>query len=146
MDECAQSNSCAGTSFICTNNNTHCEVYLASKLTYKRHLFVIHNLGWRLAQQKPKSIVPDTDDPNFYCCACERRLSCKKSFEIHLMNVHAMSRSMPNKTSLEPDMNDPNNCCQAYQKKYNYISLYWTHLRRVHQIALSPLRGYVKSI
>ncbi|KAL9539857.1 hypothetical protein PS6_011017 [Mucor atramentarius] len=120
-----------------------CDMRLSSKASYKRHLFSIHNVDFRLIQQKRKNAVPNVDDPNFYCCACEKKLSNKSSFKMHLMTVHAIYLSAPKKTSLEPDINDPNNNCRACQRNYSSKSKYRRHLYIVHQIALPSLKGNV---
>ncbi|KAL7313452.1 hypothetical protein PS15m_012346 [Mucor circinelloides] len=120
-----------------------CDMRLSSKQNYKRHLFAIHNVDWRLIQQKPKNIAPNVDDPNFYCCACEKKLSSKFTFSVHLMTVHAIYLSAPKKTSLEPDINDPNNNCRACPKSYNSKRAYQRHLRYMHHLALPSLKGNV---
>ncbi|KAL9553318.1 hypothetical protein PS6_004009 [Mucor atramentarius] len=59
-------------------------------------------MDWILTQQKSQSRVPDVKDPNFYCCACERKLSNKRPFKNRLVGVPALRQSAPKKTSLEP--------------------------------------------
>ncbi|EPB87198.1 hypothetical protein HMPREF1544_06023 [Mucor circinelloides 1006PhL] len=118
-----------------------CNLHLANKASYQSHLSTIHNLDWKLTQQKPKNTVPDVDDPNFYCSACEKKLASKYSFKTHLMRAHAIYQSAPKKTSLQPDIDDPNNYCRACQKNYRTRTLYRSHLRLVHQMTLSPIRA-----
>ncbi|EPB85310.1 hypothetical protein HMPREF1544_07924 [Mucor circinelloides 1006PhL] len=91
----------------------HCDIRLSSKASYKKHLFTIHDMDWRLIQQKRENTVPNVDDPNFYCCACEKKLSNKCTFNMHLMLIHSIYQSAPKKTGLEPDINDPNNNCHS---------------------------------
>jgi hypothetical protein len=35
-------------------------------------------------------VIPDKNDPNFYCGACERRMKTSYYFRTHLINVHKM--------------------------------------------------------
>lgn len=101
--------------------NTYCKlctVRLASKRSYKKHLFAIHKPDWRQIQQKPKDIEPDTDDPNFYCPVCERKSKSKRDFTTHLMLVHSIYQSAPKKVSLKNDINDLNNNCRACKKDF----------------------------
>ncbi|EPB83831.1 hypothetical protein HMPREF1544_09405 [Mucor circinelloides 1006PhL] len=123
----------------------HCDIRLASKASYKKHLFAIHNVDWRLIQQKLENTVPNVDDPNFYCCACEKKLSNKCNFSMHLMLIHSIYQSAPQKTGLEPDINDPNNNCRTCQRNYSSKSKYRRHLYLVHQIALPSLKDNLDS-
>ncbi|EPB86129.1 hypothetical protein HMPREF1544_07117 [Mucor circinelloides 1006PhL] len=120
-----------------------CDVRLARKISYKRHLFAIHKLDWRQIHQEPRDILPDVSDPNFYCCACQKKLANKYSFKTHLMLAHAIYQSAPKKTSLQPDIDDPNYNCRVCQKSYRTGALYRAHVRIVHQMALSPSRAKV---
>ncbi|EPB91955.1 hypothetical protein HMPREF1544_01249 [Mucor circinelloides 1006PhL] len=117
-----------------------CDVRLASKQSYKSHLFAIHKVDWRLNQQKSKN-MPDVNDPNFYCCACERKSSDNNKFKVHLKLMHSIYLSAPKKTSVEPDTKDPNNNCRACEKNYSSRYTYRMHLRLVHHMALPPLRS-----
>ncbi|KAL7313338.1 hypothetical protein PS15m_007098 [Mucor circinelloides] len=96
-------------------------------------------MDWILTQQKSQSRVPDVKDPNFYCCACERKLSNKRPFKNRLVGVPALRQSAPKKTSLEPGTDDCNNNCRAYQRNYGSKSEYRPHLLYVYQIAISMI-------
>lgn len=101
--------------------------------------FTIHKMDWSLTQQKPQRIVPDVNDHSFYCCACERKLSNKRSFKNYLVGVHGIHQSALKKTSLGPGTDDSNNNCQAYQGNYGPKTKYRPHLLHVHQIATSTI-------
>ncbi|KAL0141710.1 hypothetical protein V8B55DRAFT_1562277 [Mucor lusitanicus] len=110
--------------------NTYCQACdkrFSSTPTYHR----------TVAQQKQNDTVPDADDPNFYCCSCNKKLGNKRCFREHLIRKHSIFPSAPRKQSLcKPDIDDPNNYCRACQKTYSQKRNYRTHLRVVHQMTL----------
>lgn len=89
-------------------------------------------------QKKPKDIASDINDPNNYCRSCNKALSSKGSFQLHLLCIHSVSRHNFKKNNLDPNVDDPNSSCRAcnkYATKRNYSH----HLREVHQMKLKSL-------
>ncbi|KAL0146160.1 C2H2-type zinc finger transcription factor [Mucor lusitanicus] len=117
-----------------------CDKRLSSIGSYRRHLFVVHEIENKQIQQERIEILPNVDDPNFYCHSCEKKLGSKVSFITHLQLVHSIFKSAPPQSELKPDIDDPNNHCRACRKGYPSKGIYRTHLRIVHQMVLSPLR------
>ncbi|GAN01960.1 hypothetical protein MAM1_0014d01397 [Mucor ambiguus] len=90
--------------------------------------------------QKPKDVMPNVNDPNFYCRSCERKLVNKDSFKLHLAAIHSLYPSSPEKSKIKPDASDPNNYCSVCQKTSQSKGRYRKHLRLVHQMTLPSLR------
>jgi uncharacterized C2H2 Zn-finger protein len=71
--------------------------YCRSKRLYRHHLTRVHRMilkplvsklaAWR---ESDPNIIPDQDDPNFYCCVCERNFNTRKNFRRHLQREHKM--------------------------------------------------------
>ncbi|KAL9558329.1 hypothetical protein MBANPS3_000952 [Mucor bainieri] len=55
-----------------------CDRRFASIQSYRLHLFAIHKVDWRLLQQNQKDVLPDVNDPNFYCRSCKRMANKRK--------------------------------------------------------------------
>lgn len=101
-----------------------CDRRLANKVSYKRHLFAIHKLDWRLIYQKPKNRMPDVDNPNFYCRICQKNYTYRSRYRIHLRcKRHIALLSLKSNASPDklPDPNDPHNffsvCKKTWKKR-----------------------------
>jgi hypothetical protein len=91
-----------------------------------------------------KSILPDIDDPNQYCRACNHRFSSKNYYKVHLIAVHNMkpkrTRMLPRtNTGILPDVNDPDYYCRPCNYQYKMKNVYKRHLTIVHDMKLKPL-------
>jgi len=69
----------------------YCDSRFVNKRSYHGHLTLSHKVGWRQLQQKsPKDVIPDVNDPNFYCCSYQKTLANKNFFKAHLMQMHSI--------------------------------------------------------
>lgn len=97
--------------------------------------------------------LPDEDDPNFHCQACQTNFENKRLYRTHLTGFHDMTlrppptilqRQLIQKFSgILPDPRDPDyNCCvcqQNYSSKCNYLN----HLKRMHDMEVTSFRHNV---
>ncbi|KAL9557109.1 hypothetical protein MBANPS3_001566, partial [Mucor bainieri] len=96
----------------------------------------------KLPTVKQRIEQPDVNDPNNYCCCCDKTLSTRHGYRRHLLHVHSIfQKQAPKKDELLPDVYDPNYHCRVCQKKYLSKSSYREHLRFVHQMKLTPLKN-----
>ncbi|KAL0141735.1 hypothetical protein V8B55DRAFT_1562300 [Mucor lusitanicus] len=132
-----------------------CNYTYKRKSGYKAHCRYIHGVkSFKSANQKSNTssnmidnYLPDADDPNFYCCSCNKKFGRKNSFREHLKEKHSIFHSAPRKQSLcKPDIDDTNNYCRACQKTYSHKSTYRKHLRLVHRMTLPKLKKPADSI
>lgn len=91
------------------------------------------------------NMKPDEDNPDFYCCLCQKNSPDKRTFNSHLrivhnMNVRSISYSPPPLTGPLPDINDPDFYCNLCKKNLSNADSYYFHLRGVHGMKFSILR------
>lgn len=105
-----------------------CDSRFVNKHSYHGHLTFIHKVGWRQLQESPKDVIPDVNDPNFYCCSYQKTLANKNFFKAHLMQVHSIYyQPTLKKRSLHLDINEPSSSCRPCQKTYSSRGRYRTH-------------------
>ncbi|EPB89941.1 hypothetical protein HMPREF1544_03189 [Mucor circinelloides 1006PhL] len=109
----------------------YCDSRFVNKRSYHGHLTLSHKVGWRQLQQKsPKDVIPDVNDPNFYCCSYQKTLANKNFFKAHLMQMHSIYYQLTlKKRSLHLDIHNEliSNSCRACQKTYPSRGRYRTH-------------------
>lgn len=98
--------------------------------------------------EKPVETTPDINDPNNYCCACDKTLSTKWGFRLHLQSIHSIK--VPIKLCAKadngftvPNIDDPNNYCRVCNKTYQSRVNYRDHLRHKHKIIIRLMRAYL---
>ncbi|EPB84475.1 hypothetical protein HMPREF1544_08779 [Mucor circinelloides 1006PhL] len=112
---------------------------LANKASYKKHLFAIHKLDWRLIYQKPKNRTPDVDNPNFYCRICQKNYICSSNYRTHLRcKRHIALLSLKSNASPDklPNPNDPHNFCSVCKKSWKKRRQYRAHCKHKHFMIL----------
>ncbi|KAL9537071.1 hypothetical protein PS6_011777 [Mucor atramentarius] len=113
-----------------------CKMDLSEEASYKEHLYDIHNMDCRLPHQTLQDVLPNFNDPNYYCPPCNRSLPYESSFLWHLEWVHAMYTAGPRKLVPVPNINDDNNYCRLCQCYYPCKKEYRLHLDVIHSIPL----------
>ncbi|KAG2202234.1 hypothetical protein INT47_002153 [Mucor saturninus] len=122
-----------------------CKRQYREKRGYRVHLATMHNM--ELQNLKPRkalvitedsTVKPDQDDPNFYCCLCEKNYESRPKYRTHLSKSHKMVLRPLNpsrqKNNTIPNRDDPNFYCIACEKYYASRALYRKHVGRVHKI------------
>jgi uncharacterized C2H2 Zn-finger protein len=130
-----------------------CQKNLSAKNTYLRHLKITHNMKKKLDEKLGRikalhpELLPDEDDPNFFCRSCEKYLSNKCSYRSHLEVIHSMTLNYSDakyvggkivKTEVPLDENDPSFKCQVCNIQYKSRRSYRKHLRSIHLMTLTP--------
>ncbi|CAO3613745.1 unnamed protein product [Mucor hiemalis] len=89
---------------------------------------------------KHPEILPDPDDPSFYCKGCERNYFDKSAYRIHIIRVHNISvvTGRENRESiiafpgLFPDPDDPTRYCASCDRNFYTQSTFLTHIKSYH--------------
>ncbi|KAG2190038.1 hypothetical protein INT46_007403 [Mucor plumbeus] len=105
-----------------------CRKSYKSEWYYKRHVRLNHDKMDDPLNQQP----PDANDPNYYCRACDKKLSTKDSFSRHIMTVHSVH--FPDKV---PVISQCKPCSLTFPSKGRYRD----HLLTEHKVALNLEKG-----
>lgn len=106
------------------------------------HLVKVHKMVLPQVQRTKfnTNILPDVNDPNFFCVSCQVKYKTHRSYRVHLRNAHKMklnplrTASVFNPTISVSDAEDPNNTSCAFCKfKYNTKYGYQRHMRKSHK-------------
>ncbi|KAI9342438.1 hypothetical protein BD770DRAFT_398694 [Pilaira anomala] len=135
--------------------NLHCSVCdhtFDERPRYHRHLRDIHGIfkpttSAGFTQLPPlQIIIPDINDPNYYCSACDMAYPSKEIFRAHLIKIHAMVDDKKKETTvnkrktppkdLEPEINTETLYCNVCEHTYSVLTSYRTHLFNIHNIAI----------
>lgn len=110
--------------------------------TYIHHLERIHRM---IIPRLPKptqnpNVLPDVDDPNFYCKSCQFKYKSRAIYRYHLRQTHKMELTLLVKQSIvDPtisvaDTKNPNNtCCAICKIKYCRRTYYQQHMKKFHK-------------
>ncbi|KAK4518427.1 uncharacterized protein ATC70_008644 [Mucor velutinosus] len=94
-------------------------------------------------------LLPDINDPNFYCHVCDKTLRTESSFLGHLLVTHSNYPSDPcqqqqqqqptttatrKRTAAVLDVDDPNNYCAFCERTFLSQDIFYQHLRSQHHI------------
>ncbi|KAL9537042.1 hypothetical protein MBANPS3_012137 [Mucor bainieri] len=143
----------------------HCELCDKSFKTlrsYRSHMNTRHSNG---STDNPRSItdntpnanrpkksasvanplLPDINDPNFYCRVCDKTLRTKYSYYSHLLvehsdfspdqsSQHQQKATIPKKRQAVLDVDDPNNHCAFCNRTFESQDTFHQHLRSKHYI------------
>lgn len=110
-------------------------------------LRLLTNSFYRVTQT-PLDIVPDVNDPNFYCKSCDRHYGSLAKFRKHLKKTHKHQLEVPPLESgrrlrvrpdILPDVDDPNWYCKSCQRHFKTHDIYRKHIKRIHEIPLKRL-------
>ncbi|KAI7907835.1 uncharacterized protein BX663DRAFT_492149 [Cokeromyces recurvatus] len=123
-----------------------CDIKYAHNTSYKRHLRRAHNLvnlATQLKYTRPNlkpGVIPDINDPNFFCRSCERVYSCGEVYKKHLRNVHKMVTKKPKILytiskipTNEQSVNNSDSCCNICNKTYSNKYNLKKHMKNVHR-------------
>lgn len=126
-----------------------CKSRFTSRSHLKKHMIGVHGVALPPLESPAKrrrrlDIVPDADDPNFYCRSCNYKYSSKSSYKTHLVVVHnlkvkAMNLQGNQVSDIPPDVNDPNNYCRTCNREFRSRGEYRIHLSNDHQMILEPI-------
>lgn len=117
------------------NYCTVCKKQYREKRGYRAHLATMHKMELKNQKHRKALVVteesvikPDPDDPNFYCCLCEKKYQSRSKYRSHLSKSHKMvlqpiDLSQQAKRVL-PNINDPDFYCitcgkQCYQESHD---------------------------
>lgn len=53
-------------------------------------------------------IMPDEDDPNFYCRSCTRTYSSARNYRVHLRKIHRMTIKLSQRLQQQNDISRNN--------------------------------------
>lgn len=74
-----------------------CDRHYGVKRGYRVHLETMHNMVLQSCKRqkaevitKDSTVIPDPNDPNFYCCLCIRTYSSLSQYRYHLSKAHKM--------------------------------------------------------
>lgn len=122
-----------------------CDKTLQSS-TLRRHLRHVHDMAVTVVPKvvprklaKP-SVVPDVDDPNYFCKTCERTYTNRFNHRDHLQFFHQMKLTPLKRRikivhpDIQPDEDDPNFYCKACEAKFSTRLRYRYHLTRLHKM------------
>lgn len=91
-----------------------------------------------------RNILPDVDDPNFYCKSCQLTYKNRTKFRKHIRKIHKMELAhitrqlIHDPTAAMADLEHPENTsCTICMIKYTDKYLYRRHMKRVHQMDLN---------
>jgi hypothetical protein len=120
--------------------------------SFRRHLQTIHKMKLEPLVRRPcpkriinPDIIPDVNDPNYDCRACNHEYADKRSYRRHLQTIHKMKleplakRPHPKRkieSDIVPDVNDPNYNCRACNYKFASKWSYRNHLMDIHGMKL----------
>jgi hypothetical protein len=79
-------------------------------------------------------ILPNLNEPDRYCCACEKRFKRKVYYYTHLRIIHRISSKLQQQRT---DSNLPSNlgnCCSVCRKQFYYVRSYQDHLKMKHNV------------
>jgi hypothetical protein len=115
-----------------------------TKLTNVHKMNVIKPL-----QRVDLSILPDTDDPNFYCKVCKKTYNDKTAYRSHIRRVHEIKfytqRKLPKYDPLmaEVDINDSKNkYCVICKLTFKEQGRYTAHMKSYNNRRfMAPTRG-----
>ncbi|KAG2207179.1 hypothetical protein INT47_012232 [Mucor saturninus] len=85
------------------------------------------------------NVKPDEDDPNFYCCLCQKNSPDKRTFNKHLKVVHNMAIYNnailpPPMTEPLPDIHHPDFYCSLCKRNLSSLDSFHRHLRTNHKM------------
>jgi hypothetical protein len=91
-------------------------------------------------------LMPDVDNPNFYCQSCEKTYSSKTVYRQHStitqrLILAPIVRDISNFTHphIQPDENKPDFYCEACGWKLKRRDMYRKHLVRILKMTLTPI-------
>lgn len=137
-----------------------CNRTYASEFRYKRHRRVVHGEIFPFTTTRTPKLVndlpPDTDDPNHYCRACDKKLACRAGFRTHLAAYHDIflpvkkfkPGSAAKRAAGKPFLkNDKKYHCLICDNGYPTTIKYREHLELIHHVqgAASESRAHIPS-
>ncbi|GAN03311.1 hypothetical protein MAM1_0038d02764 [Mucor ambiguus] len=131
-----------------------CNRSYANESRYKRHRRLVHGETFSFTiTRKPKlvnDLPPDMNDPNFYCRACDKKLSCKAGFRTHLAVYHNMflpvkKLKSPSEATTQPDQTNYKYYCLSCDNRYPTTTKYREHLELIHHVqgAASETKAHI---
>lgn len=105
----------------------------------RRHLTRVHGFEYPAQPELivNPDLVPDVNDPNYYCISCDKHYANNGSFRNHIRRIHDIKlpfRVFAN-PELQPDIKTKDNkycapCNKSYATRENYLM----HVRRLHNL------------
>jgi hypothetical protein len=119
-----------------------CQNGWPTRTSYLSRLRIVHSMNSNYFRERSetviinKEVIPDLDDPNFYCAGCEKKLSNRPTFRDHLARIHKMTFKPqgPNylkkivHADMTPDVGRSKLLLLPCEKTYPGRSLYRGHL------------------
>lgn len=86
------------------------------------------------------NILPDIDDPNFYCKSCQAQYASCKNYRIHLRRVHGLKlvplrkkSTFDSTISVDDTKNPKDTTCIICKLRYSSRTGYQTHMKNTHK-------------